>query len=119
MKYNAIESLILAALEPHRGRDNAISRQELIRNVNAFAGGDGPFDERRIRHYIKHLVTKHGIAIGSCHEGYFLVESARELEDVCRYYDSYGLSALHVSARLRREHLDRYLGQLSMRLARS
>lgn len=110
---NNLEATIMHILKSHRGKDNAISRGALVDAVN----GETPLfpvHERGIREAIKHLVTQHGERIGSCVGGYFLIETFEELEKVCRYYHSYGLSSLFVEARLRRVSLPDLLGQLSM-----
>jgi hypothetical protein len=112
---NSLESYILDVLEAHGGKKSAISRQRLVEKIN----GDAPLifraSEREIRKTIKHLVTQHGIAIGSGPNGYFMAQTADEIEEVCKYYDGYGLSSLFVSARLRKIEMKDYLGQLSMR----
>jgi hypothetical protein len=120
---NNLEIQILRILEGHQGRGNAIGRFALVDQVNAeippcppFAkGGVGGFSERMIRMTIKHLVTQHGIAIGSCHWGYFMAGTPAEIEQVCKYYDGYGLSSLFVSAKLRKIEMKDYLGQLSLK----
>jgi len=116
MELNNLESTILRILEAHQGKEFACSRERLIEKIN----GDCPpfpYNERRIRATIKHLVTQHGFAIGSCHNGYFMAITAQEIEKVCKYYDGYGLSSLFVSARLRKIEMRDYLGQLSLRFA--
>ncbi len=109
-----LEATILAILEQRQGRENAIGRASLVEAINI----DQPLfpvSERTIRATIKHLVTQHGAAIGSNHSGYFMAVTAQEIEAVCKYYDSYGLSSLFVSARLRKIEMRDYLGQLSMK----
>ena len=113
-RLNSLESAILRILETHRGRENALSRDALFDCVNADCPLF-PFSDRTIRKTIKHLITQHGAAIGSCHWGYFMAETSDEIEEVCRYYDSYGLSSLFVSSKLRKIEMRDYLGQLSMR----
>jgi hypothetical protein len=111
---NNLESAILRILEAHQGKGFACSRERLAEKVN----GEQPlfpYSDRTIRKTIKHLITQHGVAIGSCHWGYFMAETSDEIEAVCRYYDSYGLSSLFVSSKLRKIEMRDYLGQLSMR----
>jgi hypothetical protein len=115
IKLNPLESSILAILEPRQGKDNAISRASLVEAINC----DRPLfpvGERDIRSTIKHLVTQHGERIGSCHKGYFVVETSEELEAVCHYYHNYGLSSLFVEAKLRKKSLAEMLGQLSLEI---
>ena len=118
MELNNLEAQILRFLEAHQGRDFAISRKDLVEKINGeyiFT----PFEvsERKIRATIKHLTTQHGVAIGSGPKGYFMAETAEEIEAVCKYYDGYGLSSLYVSSRLKKIEMRDYLGQLSMRFA--
>ena len=111
---NNLEAAILRILEGHQGKESAISRDALFDCVN----GECPLfavSDRTIRKTIKHLITQHGVAIGSCHWGYFMAETSDEIEEVCRYYDSYGLSSLFVSSKLRKIEMRDYLGQLSLK----
>jgi hypothetical protein len=133
-RLNSLEATILRILESHQGRENAISRDALfdcvnaectcsqVRNAEFNSELRNPKSEirnrtsdRTIRKTIKHLITQHGAAIGSCHWGYFMAETSDEIEEVCRYYDSYGLSSLFVSSKLRKIEMRDYLGQLSMK----
>jgi hypothetical protein len=112
---NSLELAILAILEQRQGRENAISRASLVEAINI----DQPLfpvGERLIRKTIKHLQSQHGERIGSCSWGYFMTQTAEELEAVCRYYDNYALSSLHVSARLRRIALPELLGQMKLKM---
>jgi hypothetical protein len=115
MELNPLEGTILRILEIHKGRENALPRKELVEFVN-----NGlplfPVNERHIRHVIKHLQSQHGEGIGSCAKGYFMAQTPEELEQVCAYYDSYALSSLHVSARLRRMALPELLGQMKLKM---
>ncbi len=111
----SLEATILRILETHQGRENTIGRSTLVDQVNAECPLF-PVSERRIRQIIKHLQSQHGERIGSCGKGYFMTQTAEELEKVCAYYDGYALSSLHVSARLRRMALPELLGQMKLRL---
>ena len=118
MDLTNLEAQILRFLEAHQGREFSISRERLVEKIN----GEYLFtplgvSERKIRATIKHLTTQHGVAIGSGPKGYFMAETAEEIEAVCKYYDGYGLSSLFVSSRLRKIEMREYLGQLSMRFA--
>jgi hypothetical protein len=111
---NNLEATILRILEAHQGKEFACSRERLVEKIN----GDCPlfpYSERKIRSTIKHLTTQHGYAIGSGYKGYFMAITAEEIEEVCKYYDGYGLSSLFVSSKLRKIEMKDYLGQLSLR----
>jgi len=114
-----LEAAILRILEGYQGRENAISRDALVDCVNDDIRPIPlfPISDRTIRKTIKHLITQHGVAIGSCHDGYFMAETSDEIEAVCRYYDSYGLSSLFVSSKLRKIEMRDYLGQLSIKFS--
>ena len=114
---NNLESIILHLLEAHQGKEFACSRERLVEKINEGCAPPDQVGERKIRATIKHLVTQHGVAIGSGPKGYFMAETAEEIEAVCKYYDGYGLSSLFVSAKLRKIEMRDYLGQLSMRFA--
>ena len=114
---NNLEATILKILEGHQGRENSVSRADLVERVNDHCPLF-PFNERKIRITIKHLTTQHGIAIGSKggkNGGYYMCETAEEIEGVARYYDGIGLSSLFTSSKLKKIEMRDYLGQLSMR----
>jgi len=112
---NSLEISILRILEESQGKENAIHREDLVARLNdempLFLIG-----ERKMRITIKHLQTSHGARIGSCPKGYFMVETAGELEQVCAYYHGYAMSSLHSEARLRKMSLGELVGQLSLGL---
>jgi biotin operon repressor len=113
--FTDLEASILLILEEHQGQPEAISRENLVRQVCDLE--EFKISERAIRQAIKHLITQHGIAIGSCHRGYFMAATPQEIEKVCKYYDSYGLSSLFVSSKLRKIEMAQFLGQLSIRFS--
>jgi hypothetical protein len=140
---NSLEATILRILEGHQGRDNSVSRRDLVERVNDHCSscadrrrqgyGDqeasedmplfparrslgigGPVHEREIRRVIKHLVEQHATWIGSGAKGYFLIQTDQELLAACKYYHGYAMSLLHVEAKLRKMSLPALLGQLSI-----
>jgi len=129
---NNLESTILRFLEAHQGKEFAISRERLVEKINSAAvlqccdsavngntatqqHSNTLIHERKIRETIKHLVTQHGVAIGSCHSGYFMAITAEEIEGVVKYYEGYGLSSFYVASKLKKIEMREYLGQLSMK----
>ncbi len=110
---NKLEADILRALDDRRGRNNAIGRAELVRKINDMCPLF-PVSERTIRKTIKHLVERHGEWIGSCRDGYFIIQTQEELTNACKYYHGYALSLLHVEARLRKVSLPALIGQLQI-----
>ena len=130
---NNLEATILRILEGHQGRDNSVSRKDLVERVNDHCsscaeasedmplfparrslGVGGPVHEREIRRVIKHLVEQHATWIGSGAKGYFMIQTDQELLAACKYYHGYALSLLHVEAKLRKMSLPALLGQLSI-----
>ena len=114
---NSLEATILRILKGHQGRENPVSRADLVDRINQH-WPLFPVNEREIRKTIKHLTTQHGIAIGSKggkNGGYYICETAEEIEGVARYYDGIGLSSLFTSSKLKKIEMRDYLGQLSIR----
>ena len=112
---NNLENLVLRFLEAHQGKEFAISRARIVEKINDGCAPPDQVHERKMRETIKHLVTQHGFAIGSCHNGYFMAVTAEEIEGVCKYYDSYVRSSALVSSKLRKIEMREYFGQLSLR----
>ncbi len=108
-----LEATIMGVLDGHKGQENSVSKKELVDRVNQHWPLSS-LDERVIRKTIKHLVEYHGKWIGSSPKGYFMVQTDIELMGVCKYYRGYGLSALHVEAKLRKISLASLLGQLGL-----
>src|SRR3990172_13232274 len=110
---NNLEIIIRKILSGHLGRENAVSRVDLVDRTNQ-QPPLFPVAERTVRQTIKHLVESHGEWIGSCPKGYFIIETEEELRQACKYYHGYALSLLHVEAKLKKTSLAELLGQLSM-----
>ncbi len=111
-----LEATILRILDGHKGQENSVPGRDLVDRVNQH-WPLFPVNERKIRLTIKHLVEAHGQWIGSSPKGYFMVQTDQELMGVCKYYRGYGLSALHIEAKLRKISLPALLGQLSLEIA--
>ena len=112
---NPLEATVIGILEGHKGLENSVTRKDLVDRVNQH-WPLFPMSERTIRQAIKHMVERHGLWIGSSPKGYFLVQTDQELMGVCKYYRGYGLSALHIEAKLRKISLPALLGQLSLEI---
>jgi hypothetical protein len=68
--------------------------------------------ERELRHVISQL-REQGVAVcGTPHTGYFVAQTAEELEDSCAFLRARAMHSLHLEARLRRVPLPALLGQL-------
>jgi hypothetical protein len=115
MELTNLEATIMGILEGHKGQENSVPKKNLVDRVNQH-WPLYPLNERTIRQTIKHLVEFHGHWIGSSPKGYFMVQTDQELMGVCKYYRGYGLSALHIEAKLRKISLPALLGQLSLEI---
>jgi hypothetical protein len=119
-----LEGTILRILEVHKGRDNSVSRKDLVEKINAEqplverSGGRYRLvvDEREIRRVMKHLREQHGERIGSTGRGYFIAETADEVKAISRYHRKRALSELYSAARIERSSLPELLGQLSLEI---
>jgi hypothetical protein len=112
--FNDLEIRILKILETHQGEGNEIGRLDFVDQINAEMPLF-PVSERRVRMVKQHLITQHGVPIGSSGKGYFMAITSQEIEKVCEYFDGYGLNSLFVSSKLRKIEMKEYLGQLSMK----
>ena len=112
-----LERAVLAVLQDHRGRAAAISARQLA----AMAGIEGNCyrraSPRGVQTIVKRLREEHGAAICSAAgqpAGYYLAETAQELEACYREHRAKALSTLKAMAALKRIHLRELLGQLRM-----
>lgn len=88
----------------HRGRGNGINAQSL-----ALWLGVG---ERTLRELIS-AARENGVAIvGTPETGYYVAQTADELDECCRFLRSRAMHSLAIEARLRKVALPELLGQL-------
>lgn len=98
---------VLAALQRHIGADAGVAAAALARHLD--------IPERRLRQAISAL-REDGIAIcGHPRSGYYIAETAEELEHCCRFLRARAMHSLAIEARLRRIPLPDLLGQLRLR----
>ena len=110
---DALESRVLGALSAHRGRGRAIALPDLSRAVET--------SPRMVQHVVHRLRIEHGAPIASAAGkpcGYYLAETADEVEQCYREHRAKALSTLAAMAALRRIHLADLLGQLQLEIAR-
>lgn len=97
---------VLAALAAHVGRGRGITAANLARAVDT--------TERRLRRCISQL-REDGIAVcGRPETGYFIAETAEELEESCQFLRARALHSLAIEARLRKIPLPDLIGQLHL-----
>lgn len=101
---------LLNVLSRHRGAANGISVERLRRST-----GQG---ERRLRMLISEL-RREGVAIcGKPVTGYFIAETASELDEFCiKYLEARAMHSLTLSSRLRKIPLPVLAGQLFLNQA--
>jgi hypothetical protein len=101
---------LLNILSQHRGRSNGIH----VARLEAITG----LPERQLRRRIAEL-RKEGTAVcGKPATGYFIAETADELEEFCiKYLEARALHSLQLSSRLRKIPLPVLAGQLFLNQA--
>lgn len=98
---------VLAALQRHIGRRNGISAKALADTLGC--------DERSLRKIISEL-REEGTAVAAHPDyGYFMAETAEDLELCCAFLRARAMHSLHLEAQLRRIPLPDLLGQLKLR----
>jgi hypothetical protein len=99
-------SALLAYLSSHIGADRGVSVEAIARFFN--------WQERLVRTLVTEL-REHGHAVcGHPRTGYFIAETAAELEGSCAFLRSRAMKSLTLEARLRRISLPDLLGQLKL-----
>jgi biotin operon repressor len=97
---------VAAALSRHRGRDNGITACQLA--------GELGMAERTLRHFISDLRDE-GIAVcGHPTTGYYIADTADELERTCAFLRSRAMHSLVLESRLRKIPLPDLIGQLRL-----
>lgn len=100
------EAQVLAILHEHIGNKHGISAQAL-----AWRAG---VRERQLRALVSNL-RERGVGIcGTPSTGYFIAETAEEVEKTCQFHRDRAMHSLHIEARLRRIPLPDLLGQLKI-----
>jgi hypothetical protein len=106
----------------HHTRQRALLIQHLAANHLGAGRGVGAaalaqligVDERSLRSLVSEA-REDGIAIaGTPSTGYYIAETADELESCCRFLRSRAMHSLHIEAQLRRIPLADLLGQLHL-----
>lgn len=98
--------LIQRLAASHIGATRGIGARELARELG--------IRERVLRLLISDA-REDGVAIaGTPDTGYFIAETAAELEDCCAFLRSRAMHSLHIEAQLRRVPLADLLGQLRL-----
>jgi hypothetical protein len=109
---------VLAALSHHHGKANGIHVRDLVKRITSdLANGDlgnGEGMERAVRKLVTELRLEGHAICAHPTSGYFLAETAEELEETCHFLRSRALSSLKAESRLRKLSMAELLGQFTL-----
>jgi biotin operon repressor len=98
---------LISIMAKHVGAGNGVSVEELSILLNCCA--------RKVRSAISDARME-GIAVcGHPRTGYYIAETAEELEQTCNFLRSRAIHSLHLESRLRNIPLNDLLGQMHLR----
>lgn len=108
----------LVELQKHRGKQNAIPMAELYERVYGETPRDKISSTRPLRRVLTEL-RKMGFPVCSAmtgkETGYFLAETAEEIEAFCETMERRVMKTLYLLSRVRKLSLPEYLGQLKIK----
>lgn len=112
MKYITRDQ-VLAALARHVGQARGVRIDRLVAEITGcLLRSDG--HERKVRELVSDL-REQGVAICARPEtGYFIAETAEELEESCRFLRARAMHSLVLESKLRKITLPELLGQLRL-----
>lgn len=112
----------LVELQKHRGRQRAIPMAELYEKVFGETPRDKISSTRPLRRVITEL-RKMGFPVCSAmigrETGYFLAETAEEIEKFCETMEKRVMKTLYLLSRVKKLSLPEYLGQLKIKEAKN
>ncbi|HEY4145202.1 hypothetical protein [Pinirhizobacter sp.] len=103
---------LLAALRRHIGRRHGITATALCREV--LGGQPNGGAERHLRELVVELRKAGHHVCAHPRDGYFLADSAEELEETCAFLRSRSMSGLEQIAAMKRVSIPDLMGQLRM-----
>lgn len=105
-----MERKVFDVLLRHRGKGSALDGKQLASQAEI----DG--STRIIRRVVGALRRKHGVAVCSSlcrgNSGYYLADSAEELEEAAAWLVRLGLKILSAAARMKKKTMAEFMGQL-------
>jgi hypothetical protein len=113
-KLTSEERKVYDVVRFHLGRPRAIQADEIAAMAD--------LTTRVVNSVVKSLTEKHALAIGASVAkpyGYYLLDTADELENYCRQLHGRALSQLRRESILRRVHMLELIGQVRMELEAS
>ena len=105
---------VLVELSHHIGAANGIHVRQLVTRITGQAVSCALL-ERRLRTIITDLRTDGAHICGHPASGYYMAETAEELEATCAFLRSRAMSSLVIESRMRRISLPELLGQMTLR----
>ena len=105
---------VQAELQHHIGKANGIHVRELVQRVTGQLVTTEPM-ERRVRAIVQELRMGGAHVCGHPNTGYFMAESAEELEETLQFLRSRSLGTLTLESRMRRVSLLDLLGQIHLK----
>lgn len=104
---------VIETLSRHIGRERGVRVDRLVAEITGELLPD-PAGERRVRSIISEL-REEGMPICARPEtGYYLAETAEDVEECCRFLRSRAMHSLVLESRLRKIPLPELLGQLRL-----
>jgi biotin operon repressor len=103
---NDRRSLVLTVLSRHIGSGNGISMRELAQQLDMLP--------RIVRQQISDLRDDGHAICGTPAEGYYIAETAAELQHTCEFLRSRAMHSLTLESKLRKIPLTDLLGQLHL-----
>ena len=104
---------VVTELAHQVGAGNGIHVAELVRRITGQQVSHALL-ERRVRQHITDLRMEGAHICGHPASGYYMAETAKELEDTCAFLRARAMSSLVIESRLRKVSLPELLGQLAL-----
>lgn len=104
---------VLTELAHHIGADNGVHVRELVTRITGQAISCGVL-ERRIRTLVSDLRMDGAHICGHPSSGYYMADSAQELEQTLQFLRARAMSSLVLESRMRRISMPELLGQLTL-----
>ena len=101
---NSHHALVLTVLSRHIGRGHGISVKQLAEQTDLLP--------RTLRSHISDLREDGHAVCGTPRDGYYIAETAEELEETCQFIRSRSMHGLRMESQMRKIPLIDLLGQL-------
>ena len=106
--HDALRAVMLHLMSrDHSGRDRGVTARVLAARIG--------ITERLLRTLISEARTEGTAIVGTPETGYYIAQTADELDECCRFLRSRAMHSLTIEARLRKVALPELLGQLKVR----